>query len=146
MTDIQRADPGARRQAVVLVLGVAAAGLLVVWLLQSSLPALEAWLAEEPADAARRVRLLAVVTGGIFAIPTLIFATWFWKQGELIVSADRFPTPGMRVVRDTPIVRGVQARARGRALQMLAVSFVVLNILFVAVLWYVAGIVATPSA
>ena len=45
----------------------------------------------------------------------------------------------------TSIVYGAQARARGRALQIVAVSLVVVDALFVAIVWYVAGDLADPS-
>lgn len=145
MTEIQRAEPDARRRAATLFLGAAAAGLLVIWFLQSRLPVLEGWLAENPAEATHRIRLLAALTGGIFAIPTLIFAAQFWKYGNQILRAGRFPPAGTRVVRDTPVVIGAQARIRGRALQAVAVSLVVLDIMLVAVWCHVAAILTASS-
>ena len=146
MADIQRADPSARRHAMTVLLVATPIGLLLIWLFQSRLPELERWLTEDAAATAMRLRLLALAVGGVAAVPTLIFAAKFWRQGELILVAGQFPPPGMRVVRDTPIVRGSHARARGRALQIVAVSLVVVDVVFVAIVWYLAGTLAGPGA
>src|SRR5262245_36025126 len=79
VTQIERADPRARRRAVVLVTIGAVGGSLLFWGVQSRLPALQAWVAEDPAQAPLRLRLIVSGSAAAVAVPTLVFATYFWR-------------------------------------------------------------------
>jgi hypothetical protein len=119
--DVVRGDPVLRRRALLvlpllLALGVAALAtaprasrLLILWLQQSPDPGRHAVLA---------------MLG--FAAPFTLLA---WLVGVDVVRrsvktfrACRFPPPGMRVVRDTPVLRGNAARFLGVAGLVLATA------------------------
>jgi hypothetical protein len=114
---VARADPRARRRAVALVALGAAGGLLVFWVVQSRLPALKAWVAEDPVQIQSRLRLIASGLAAAIAVPTLVFAAYFWRLGGRVIRSNQFPPPGMRVIRDTVVWHGESARRRGRILQ-----------------------------
>ena len=142
---IERADPRARRRAVALVTIGAAGGLLVFWGVQSRLPALQAWIAEDPAQAPLRLRLIASGLAAAVAVPTLLFAAYFWRLGDRVICSNRFPPPGMRVIRDTVVWHGDSARRRGRILQGLALilGFAVGG--FVTILWRLVALFKSRS-
>jgi hypothetical protein len=114
---IHAADPAARRRALIIVLAVAAAGVLGHWAVQD-------WLAQlrqaDPADA--RPALLRALSLGAWASAIMMAAlgAWCWRQGRKVRRLSRFPLPDARPLRDTPVVEGPAARARGLLLQALA--------------------------
>lgn len=55
----------------------------------------------------------------VLFIPMVIFGVWMIRNGFRIVRSSRFPAPGMRVIRDTPVIHGGEARARGVMLVIL---------------------------
>lgn len=106
-TEIQRADPAARRRAVRLGVWMALIGAAVVWLvdhdLQRTLESLAA--GGDPADATTTV--LAI--GGAVGLGLVAVALWILGFARRIEHAERFPPPGVRVVRDTVVRRGAAA-------------------------------------
>ena len=54
-------------------------------------------------------------------LPVFVLATWMWLHGGRIRESRRYPPPGAKVIRDTPVAHGEVARARGLALRVLAV-------------------------
>ncbi len=55
--------------------------------------------------------------------------------GVLFGGAGRYPPPGLRVVRDTPVVVGEAAGRRGRLLQVFAVVMGLAGLLLAFFLW-----------
>jgi hypothetical protein len=54
-------------------------------------------------------------------LPVLLLASWLWLHGVRIGRAGRYPAPGSKVIRDTPVLHGDAARLRATALKVLAV-------------------------
>lgn len=117
MPEIQPADPATRRRALV------AAGVVAVlgW---AAFFALQDWLARlAGADPARMRESLehALIWGSWAAmLPVTVLAGWLWHYGVRVSRSGRFPAPGTKVVRDTPVLHGELARLRGAALRGLA--------------------------
>ena len=121
MNEVQKADPEARRQAIlVIVIGAALGGLLISGFDYLREP-FAGWLASEPAQTARRARLAMSIAVFVLAAPAIAAAIYFWLLGARVLRAQQFPPPGFRVIRDTPIVRGPAAMTRGHSIQVLAV-------------------------
>jgi hypothetical protein len=124
----QRADLAARRRAAVFV---AAAGLLaavIAMTLAYVRPAIEAWLT------ARANLLLAhpwwiAAAFGLLMLPVIAAAIHLRRVGARIVGAQRFPPPGMAVIRDTDVATGATAVRRGRLLQVVAAILVTAAVL-----------------
>ena len=135
MPEIQRADPRTRRRALAfLLLGVACAS-LVLWGGRSIWPALQAWVADNPAQAPLRLRLIASSVAAAVVIPALVLAGRFWQLGRRVIRSSRFPPPDMPVVRDTVVWHGLAAHRRGRMLQGVALILTFAVGGFLTVLW-----------
>lgn len=105
-SEIQPADPQARRRAVrlLVVLGLIAAA--TVWLLQDRLDAVLETAGGPDLEAARTTltAISALAGAGLVGI-----ALWMIALGRRIEGARRFPPPEMRVIHDTVVRRGEQA-------------------------------------
>jgi hypothetical protein len=117
MPEIQPADPGARRRALI------GAGVIAVlgW---AAYFALQDWLAHIRGPDPARVREAledALIWGSWAAsLPVAAFAAWLWRLGVRVARAERYPPPGAKVIRDTPVLHGEQARLRAVLFRVLA--------------------------
>ncbi|HEX9153964.1 MAG TPA: hypothetical protein VF819_00290 [Nitrospira sp.] len=134
--DIQRADAGTRRRAIwIVVLGIAAGAVLLLWF-EQSLPALIAWATGNPNQGAARAKLLLALIGTVIVVPLAGFAAYLWFLGERISKSGRFPLPSMKVVRDTVVVTGQAAVTRSRFVKVLAVFLAISVIGMLCMLWW----------
>lgn len=125
MPIIQRADPVARRRAVlalVAVVVVAIAGYV----------ALDTWLVglreRDPAEARRA--LATALTWVTVALSALLIAlgAYAWQLGGRTRRSLRFPPPGVPVVKDTLVLEGKEARTRGALIRIIAGGLIALSI------------------
>lgn len=132
MPSIQPADPAARRRLLQLILVIIAVGV-------AGHAALDTWLEGlremDPAEAAPRLAATLLWSVGILSALLVGLAAYLWRQGGQIRAAGRFPLPGQKVVRDTPVVEGAAARHRGLILQGLGGALLVAAV----VLWLAVG-------
>ena len=116
--EIERADPSARRRALVAAGVVAALGWAAFFILQE-------WLSQLRGSGETELRrsLAGAMIWGSWAaaLPVAALAAWLWRYGGRVCRAARFPPPGAKVIRDTPVVNGDAARLRGTAMRILAV-------------------------
>lgn len=118
MPEVQPADPVTRRRALIGAAAVALAGWAAFFVLQDWLRGLGG---TDPV-ATRRALEDAMIWGSWAAcLPVAVLATWLWLQGLRITRAGRYPAPGVKVIRDTPVLHGDAARLRGLVLRVLAV-------------------------
>ena len=116
MAEIQKADPRVQRTGLVIVGAGAILGVLLMSVAASLRPDFEAWVRQ---DLNVRVRMVIFALTLLTAGPALGMAGYFWHLGYRIIRTERYPPPGLRVVRDTLVVSGEAARRRGRLLQAL---------------------------
>ncbi|MGE5549080.1 MAG: hypothetical protein ACM3ZC_00920 [Bacteroidota bacterium] len=88
----------------------ATAGLILLILLDEYRAALGDWLTKDPGQAASRLRMTFGSLAVFIAGPILGFSAYFWRLGGRIVTTERFPPPGMAVVRDTHVLQNGAAR------------------------------------
>ena len=122
MTDtreIEPADPAARRQALLWLTAAVAVGLPLVWLADRGRATWAAWLGGH-AELLRDHPWIAGLAALVAVAPLVGFAAWIRRLGRRVAAAERFPPPGSRPVRPTPVLVGTAAVARGRVLQRLA--------------------------
>ena len=72
-------------------------------------------------------------------LPLLLGAARALRIARRTLEAERFPPPGLAVVRDTPVRRGAAARRWGRALRVIALALGVLGGAIALLLWRIAG-------
>ena len=133
MADVQKADPTARRAALLIItFGTIAGGVLLTLSAGSSGRRVAEWVKE---DVYVRVRIVTALLMLLTTGPALGGAVYLWRLGQRVVRARQFPPPGLRVVRDTPLLAGERAVRRGRLLQALATTLGVAGLLLAFVLW-----------
>lgn len=146
MNEIQKADPAARRQAVLVIAFAAAIGGLLIAGFEHIREPFREWLSLEPAEAARRAKLALYVSAFILSALVIAFAIYLWVLGARVLRAQQFPPPGFRVVRDTPVVEGHGATARGHVIQILAVCLGIGAALSWTFFWWLARTIGAGAA
>jgi len=128
---IVRADPRARRTALIAGLVMLLVCGAALWWLEGRLRAIRQMVQQNPAAAAQQ--MMRIVAGVAWAAGAGLvgLGVWLWCLGRRINRTGRFPPPGMRVVRDTRLRTGKQARNLASLAELFA---------FLAV---VAGVVGT---
>ena len=142
MNEVQKADPDARRKALLVLIFAAALGGLLISGFEHFREPFREWLQSDPAETARRARLALSVSMLVLSVPAIAFAIYFWLLGKKVLLAQQFPPPGYRVIRDTPIVRGAAAVSRGHAIQILAVCVGVAVGILCLFIWWFTGTIA----
>jgi hypothetical protein len=138
MTGVRRADPDARRRAVLLVVAGATLGSILIVGFEHYRGPLRDWLVSEPRDLAHRLTLVFLLAAALVSAPLLAFAVYLWSLAGQVLAAKTFPPPGFRVVRDTPVVEGRAAVLRGRALRIVALGLSAASVLVCLLLWELA--------
>ena len=108
--EIVKADPGLRRQMLLVLLLIVAIGLFALEWVPKEMATILAIARESPAEARARTVLLL---GALVAPPVLlgmVAGVDTIRRSVSTFRTDRFPPPGMRVLRDTPVLRGRSAR------------------------------------
>ena len=146
MNEVQKADPDARRRAVLVLIFAAAIGGLLISAFEHFREPLREWLVSDPAETPRRARLALSVSILVLSTPAIAFAIYLWLLGRKVLRAERFPPPGLRVIRDTPVIRGAAAVTRGNAIQVFAVCLgVAAGVLCLFIWWFTGTISLSPA-
>ncbi|MEM9534105.1 MAG: hypothetical protein AAGA40_00390 [Cyanobacteria bacterium P01_E01_bin.45] len=126
----QKADPGLRRNALFSLMG---GGALSGVALQFGLPRLmEAIATQEPTQAVRSLQLVAIAA----LIPALPIAYFAYTVAARVKTSQRFPPPGMAVIRDTEILTGDKANHLGSTLMAASILMGSLALFGIAYLPY----------
>jgi hypothetical protein len=115
-------------------------GSLLIVVFETYRAQLYEWLLSDHEKSAHRLRILIVLTAGFGAITLFAFSVYLWSFGCKVSNYQRFPLPGQRVIRDTPILEGQAALMRGRVLKTLAVFLAVAGIMLCFVFWWLISI------
>jgi hypothetical protein len=146
MTEVRRADPAARRQAVrFVILGALIGSVLIVGFERYRTPVRD-WLLSKPEELAHRVKLVFLLSAVVLSAPLLAFAVYLWSLGANVLRARQFPPPGYRVMRDTPVIGGRAAVSRGRAFKLLALCLGIASVLLWLLLWRLAWVLSGGAA
>jgi hypothetical protein len=141
MNESRRADASLVAWALRFVVGGTVLGGAAIALFVRDRAALLAWVAADPQP---RARLLLGAVGVVAVVPLLAFAAYVWRIGARTLEAGQFPPPGVRVVRDTPIVTGRPAIMRGRLLRAFALAFAGGAVALALALWRFDSLFARP--
>jgi hypothetical protein len=142
MAEIQRADPDARRRAIVVITVATVVGGIAIFAGERCWPVVADWLSSDPGRFRLRLATITTLAVALTAVPLLGFAAYAWSLGTRVRHQQRFPLEGVRLVRDTPVVSGAAAAARGRFMQVLAVLLAALAACVAALWWRFAVLVS----
>jgi hypothetical protein len=106
-----------------------------MWLLDTSGPAVAAWVKRHPGQVRSRLLVVFVVTWAILALPVFGMAAYFWRIGSDAVRTAEFPPPGTLLIQDAELLRGEPAVRRGRIMQIVSGCFVALALAATVLLW-----------
>ena len=144
--EIQKADPRARRNAVLLIAVISLVAIASApWLAEVAIQ-LERWISEDPGQSAERLGRLLVGAAAAIAVPLFGLAFWLYRFATRIRRAGRFPPPGVSVVRDTRVAFGSAAVRRAWFFYFLAFYACALGLAAPIVLWRAFCAVAGGAA
>jgi len=145
MIDVRRADSAFQRQIVlVVVVGMFVGALLIVGFEQYHIP-LRDWILSQPGALAERVKLVLLLLAAFLIAPLLVLAVYLWSLGGRVLRARAFPPPGLRVIRDTPVITGERAIFRGRLLKMLALACAIASVALGLLVWRLASLLSSHA-
>jgi hypothetical protein len=123
---------------------VAISGAAIVVFSQAYQPQLLEWVTSDPSQTRWRAQMLVAIIGVIVGAPLIGLAIYVWRLGTRTIREERFPPEGLVVIRDMLVVRGGEARSRGRLFQAFGMAFFVIAGLVVLILWRLATLPPQP--
>lgn len=128
---IQRADPAARRRAIMVAIpGILVLAGLLALVQRADMDRLAGRITETPT--------LLPLAGLLLVLPIVVFAIHGFRRSRRVIQARRFPVPGERTIRDTRIREGRDAIRLGRFMQALSVLLAVCCLGIPWLLWQLA--------
>ena len=82
-----------------------------------------------------RLTFVALAMTILTTVPLLGLAAYMWQVGRRVIRVDRYPPPGLRLIRAAPVVTGPAARRRGRLFQGFAIVLGLAGLLLAFFLW-----------
>jgi hypothetical protein len=146
MAAIQKADPAARRKALVIILIGVIAGAFLIFGFQRCRTVLIDWLLSDQEQLAYRIRLFCFFIAVAGSVPLFAYSAYLWSYGCKVMRAQRFPLSSDRVVRDTPILEGKPAIYRGRVIKVLAALLAVFGVILFVALWRISSVIGQIPA
>lgn len=138
-TGLRQADPAARRRTRLLAAVATIGGAVALMAIDRYRMPLRDWILADPGQAAQRVAMLVLFLALILLLPLLALAVGLWTIATRTAGTQQFPPSGLRLVRDTHVVTGSAAKARGRQLKLLAVCCAIAAAAAGALLWRLAS-------
>lgn len=124
-SEIQPADPAARRLALIIVIVIGGLGLVPIIWAQATLDTISELRRTDPMEATRMMLAVSRLLGAGVAVVCFATAIWLAWLSAGIRRAERFPLPGARVVRDTPVLTGAAARRQSRIALVFSLALLV---------------------
>lgn len=137
MQEIDKADITARRKALAVVLAGVVAGALLIAGLDHYREALQDWLLDDPDRFRQRLTAVFLLFAFLLSTPLICLAGYVWLLGARAIKSERFPPPGLQVVRDTKVLRGHDAILRGRLLIVLGTCLGVCAAVLCLLFWQI---------
>ena len=136
MPQVQHADPTARKKAILLLAVGTVFGVLILSAIDWYQADFERWFIEGPEHPEGKFTWI-LIAFALVSLPLLFAGVYFWRMGRLVIDTQRFPPPGIPVIRDTPILSGKDAVVRGRIFQLGAFFLGGSGIVIPVILWWV---------
>ena len=126
-------DPRLRQWTLLLAAAMLLTGLAALWLLRTALADLEQLAQRDLPAAVNRTLRLVMGIAVLGSAGMVGCAAWLWFLARKIRRSGRFPPPGMKVIKDTPLRQGPQAQSMAARAQVAAVLLLTLG---TAAMWY----------
>ena len=137
--EIIPADKKYRRLALVTAVLLTVLGLLALGMLHAYLGEVKKLAKEDLREAEEKMFRLVKIVLWVGGLSLVGMGGWFWRLGRRINLAGRFPVPGMKVVKDTRVRTGSEARALANLAQAVTLLCVVAGTVG---MWYVYRLAA----
>lgn len=121
------ADKKLRKLVLVAAVLVAAVGLPVLAVLHGYLREIENQAQRNPQAAVQKAICLTAIVAWVGGLGFVGAGLRLFRLGRRINRADRFPPPGMKVIKNTPVRTGAKARALANLAQVAALLCVVVG-------------------
>ncbi len=131
--EIVLADKKLRVWAILAAVVLVVAGFAAIGVLQGQLRVIEQQPEENLQAAKQKMIRLTATVAWIGGLGFVGMGAWFWRLGRRIHRAGRFPPPGMKVIKDTPVRAGAKARTLARLAQVAALFCTVVG---TGAMWY----------
>lgn len=136
-----KADSTTRRKAMLIVIAAASIGSLIIFSFENHKDSLLNWLFSDSSQMVPRLKLIFTIVAIFGALPLIACAVNLWFLGNRVIGGRRFPLEGQKVVRDTPILEGRAAMARGRVFKVLVVFLGLAAMALCFAFWWVIRMV-----
>jgi peptidoglycan biosynthesis protein MviN/MurJ (putative lipid II flippase) len=134
------ADKGYRRRVLTIYVVIVLLGLVLIgWVL----PLTKEYIAQLEPETASRAMKTTLVMVFLTIIPIALYILAF---GRKVMQHERFPPPGVKVIKDTKIIEGKKARARGRVLVVLSLVLIFLGVIGALYTPFMLNKVKNPKA
>ena len=130
--EVQRADPRLRVRVLLCMMLVAALGAAAILYLDAYLTELHTLVFEAKPEALDRARHAVFALLALIAAGGALFSLYLGRISWRTLRSERYPPPGTRVISDTEVHRGLEARRRGQAGLVLAALTLVLTMTIVS--------------
>ena len=127
-TEILKADPRYRKRALLTILGITIAGCLIIAFL---LPWLKEYLMF--LGCRKGAQVIVLVFALAFIVP-LILSIKMLMIASRVMQEERFPPSGTKVIKDTVVLTGIEAKNRGIILFFLAGFMLLASIIGIALI------------
>lgn len=131
---IQKADPGVRRNAILVTTAAGAVGLALVVSMDHFSTDIATWV-ESGVQENKKISAVVSAVVMVLVAPILFASAYLFLLGRRTVSARRYPPPGVAVIRDTPVVEGNRSLVRGRIIQVLAIVLTASSLVLPLLVW-----------
>ena len=121
-------DPVLRRFALIAWAAVAALGGGVLWYVMRTLRHAQAVAVYDPRGAFLEVQRVVIPAVAVGVIAGVLLSAYCLINAVRIFRSGRFPAPGARVLRPTPVRRGAAAHRAGMAMMVISLAMLSLSI------------------
>lgn len=144
MSDIQKADPHARKWAIWIVIGGALFGTTIIAGYGYFERQIYGWI-EDNLELLTANPELPSLFGLVVVFPLLAFAIYLYVYGHRAARAKRIPAPGYAVIRDTAVHTGTRALVLGRIVQAVSLMIILASAMIPVFFWYVFSQLANDA-
>ncbi len=144
LAETQSPDSGARRRVAILVLTITFLGALAIFVTTQYIDQTKLLLEEDPERALRRFGYALRTLAALLALLLFALAGWLYRLSRQARIAQRFPPPGARVLHETRVLRGEEARKRAGLGMIISAVIAMTGVLGASLIWYVTTSLTTP--